>query len=126
LNKNRLRVLIVEDDPLTMATLKAMMEEMGAEDIYEASDGIAADIFIKEAALMIDFIICDWNMPNKTGFEFLKGLRKIYTDLPFLMVTARADENSVADARKAGVNGYICKPFRYEQLEHKVKSILKP
>lgn len=126
MKKDQLRVLIVEDDPFTRATIKAMLTEMKVAQIYEVQDGTEAEVFIKEAALMIDFIICDWNMPSKNGFEFLTTLRQSYSDLPFLMITARADENSVTAARKAGVNAYIRKPFPYAVLEQKIESLFCP
>ena len=102
-----------------------MLREMGITQVFEGSDGKTAQDFIGADAMDIDLIISDWNMPHKTGFEFLREIRTTHPNLPFIMITARADVNSVKDALAAGVTYYIRKPFSLGELEEKVKNILK-
>lgn len=118
-----LRVLVVEDDASTRATLRAMLNEMGITQITEALDGHKALDTISEDSAPLDFIICDWNMPNKSGFEFLREIRTTHPHLPFLMITARADVSSVTDAKNAGVTGYLRKPFSLNELTGKIRDI---
>lgn len=124
MQKNALRILLVEDDVSTRTTIRCMLSEMGITQIYEAEDGKTASDFMdmdssKEKQL-IDLVISDWNMPKKTGYEFLVDLRKAQPDLPFLMVTARGDHSSMMDAIGAGVTSYIRKPFSLRELSEKI------
>jgi two-component system, chemotaxis family, chemotaxis protein CheY len=118
------RALLVEDDLMTRSTVKVMLADMGITNIIEAGDGNRALQAIENNLYPIDIIVCDWNMPNKSGFEFLREIRQTHPTVPFLMITARADLSSVADARAAGVSGYIRKPFSYDQLNSKIVELL--
>ena len=118
-------VLLVEDDNNTRATVRAMLWEMGISQVFEARDGREAMTHLDAVDHVdIGLVICDWNMPYNTGLEVLMEVRGRYPDLSFLMITGRADTNSVIDARNAGVNGYIRKPFSMKELEQKILSIL--
>lgn len=125
MDMNAMKILVVEDDKNSRATIRAMLLEMGVTQVFESKDGSDADIFMDIDAVDIDIVISDWNMPNKTGIEFLKKLRQMRPTLPFIMVTGRADSNSVQDAVQAGVTGYIRKPFSMQELETKIKTISK-
>lgn len=63
-------------------------------------------------------------MPKMTGVEFLRQLRTVDGDLPFLMVTGRADMESVVEAKSSGVTGYIRKPYSPVQLEAKLRILM--
>ena len=64
-------------------------------------------------------------MPHKNGANFLQDLRSKHPTLPFIMITGRADVNSVTDAVNYGVTAYIRKPFTLNELESKIKFALK-
>lgn len=119
---DNIKVLLVDDDRSVLFTVKAMLMDMGIRHIFEAQDGKVALDFIDASVkgVSLDLILCDWNMPKKTGFEFLREVRQSYPRLPFLMITARADESSVQDAVHAGVSGYLRKPFSMYELKKKV------
>jgi len=124
MNKNDLRILLVEDDRNTLSTIRMMLIEMGITQVFEATDGQKAQDFVDAEAAPIDLVISDWNMPQKSGYEFLVDLRAEQPDLPFIMVTGRGDANSVLDAVDAGVTGYIKKPFSLNELESKINTVL--
>lgn len=125
MRKEDLKILLVEDDANTRSTIRAMMAEMGVSQVFEGTDGKTAQEFVDSDAIDIDLVISDWNMPNKTGFEFLREIRTTHPRVPFIMVTARADENSVKDAMSAGVTAYIRKPFSLKELEEKIDAVVK-
>lgn len=116
-----LKVLIVEDQREARQMMRQMVMELGITQVYEASNGREALMFMDEAFDLVDFIICDWNMPEMNGIDLLKQLRSVYSDLPFLMVTGRGDKASVIEAKGGGVSAYICKPFSPDQLEVKMR-----
>ena len=118
------KILVAEDDSNTRATIRMMLMEMGITQVFEAGDGKMAQDFVDSDTMDINLVICDWNMPHKTGFEFLREIRTSHPTLPFLMITARADQNSVIEAKEAGVTAYLRKPFTLAELESRVKSAL--
>ena len=124
-NIDDLKVLIVEDQNEARAMLRNMLMEMGITQIFDAPDGREALTFLDSAFDFVDLVICDWNMPNMSGAELLRQLRTVDPDMPFLMVTGRADMDSVMEAKSSGVTGYISKPFSSANLEAKMRIILQ-
>lgn len=119
------QVLLVEDDPAVSATIEAMLNEMEIYAVVHMPDGAEALKYIDECFGAVSLIICDWNMPRKNGLEFLREVRQTLPDLPFLMVTARADKDSVLAAQAARVTNYITKPFTFETLKAKIEPLLE-
>lgn len=72
----------------------------------------------------VDFIICDWNLPDGSGFDFLTSIRKsaIYETTPFIIWTAKNEVSNVLNAIAAGANEYISKPWTSKELEMKIKA----
>ena len=92
------------------------LREYGIIDVYEAADGEKAVEVI--AASRFDLIICDWDMPKMNGLEFLQHVRADDTtrQLPFIMLTANANREHVAQAIDAGVSDYLAKPVDMDKL----------
>ena len=120
---DKLKVLVVDDQPDARALVRGMLGELGVTQIFEAADGKEAMSFTDAAMDMIDVIICDWNMPKMTGIELLRQMRSVSYDVPFLMVTGRSDLDSVSSAKSSGVTAYIRKPFSPAHLEIKLRVI---
>jgi len=118
-------ILLVEDDLNVRMTVRSMLTEMGVKNIFEQKDGQDALAFVENMQVRLDLIICDWNMPNKTGLEFLREIKQSHPEILFLMITARNDEDSVLMAKEANVSAYIRKPFSFEELKTKVQTLLK-
>ena len=107
------RILVV-DDMLTMRKLVGkVLKEIGFTDITEAADGALAWTAISTAAAPFDLVVSDWNMPNCSGLDLLKRVRADakFAKLPFILVTAEAEQHQIVDAIKAGVSSYVVKPF---------------
>lgn len=122
-NLDDISVLVVEDIPQAMQLLKMMLADLGVNQIYTAKDGREAQEFLDAADNYIDMIICDWRMPRMTGIALLQQVRMVLPHMPFMMVTANADADSVRTAREFGVNAYIVKPFTAEQFERKFTAL---
>ncbi len=121
----KLKVLVVEDQKDARVMIRSMLGELGITQAFEAKDGREALRFMDSAFDFVNLVICDWNMPNMSGMDFLRQLRSVNMDVPFLMVTGRTDVDSVMEAKIAGVTGYIRKPFSAAQLEVKLRIILQ-
>lgn len=118
-----MKVLIVDDFATMRRIVKNILTQLGYKNIIEADDGTTAlDILKKEK---IDMIISDWNMPKMTGLDLLKSVRadSALADLPFIMVTAEAQQDNIILAVKAKVSQYIVKPFTADTLSEKIDKV---
>jgi len=122
MDKN-MRFLVVDDFATMRKVVRNLLKQLGYENIVEAEDGTMALKSLRSQHF--DFIICDWNMPNMSGYELLKAVKgdSALKDIPFLMVTAEALQENVVEAVKAGVDGYIVKPFTAKVLSEKIEKI---
>ncbi|MDE7469684.1 MAG: chemotaxis response regulator CheY [Desulfovibrionaceae bacterium] len=118
-------ILLVDDFATMRRIIKNILRQLQFTNILEADDGATAwDLMQRQK---VDFIISDWNMPQMTGLELLRKVRgdERFKSLPFLMVTAEAQQENILEAAQAGVSNYIIKPFTPEVLEQKIKKILQ-
>jgi two-component system, chemotaxis family, chemotaxis protein CheY len=121
------KVLVV-DDMMTMRKIVSKnLKEMGFTDITEAADGTLAWEKIQASEAPMGLIISDWNMPNCSGLDLLKRVRadQRFKKIPFILVTAEAEQHQVAEAVKAGVDQYVVKPFNHESLKAKMEMVYK-
>lgn len=119
----RLRVLLVEDDIFTQRLAVSILKQLGIEHITPLKDGQAAIELLSESEIHFDLIISDWNMPHVTGLDLLKHVRSTWENMPFLMLTANANEAFVRTARDNRVDAYVIKPFSPNQLKQKIMAI---
>ncbi|MEF2232288.1 MAG: chemotaxis response regulator CheY [Pseudodesulfovibrio sp.] len=118
-----MRVLVVDDFSTMRKIIKNILRQLGFTNIVEADDGSTAWETLNKDN--IDFIVSDWNMPNMSGIELLRKVRasEEYSDIPFLMVTAEAQQENIIEAVQAKVSNYIVKPFTPETLGQKIDKI---
>lgn len=124
------KILVVDDMGTMRKIIKNMLTKMGCNNIHEADDGAPAWQMIQDAHEQnqpFQFIVSDWNMPKMTGLDLLKNLREDerFKTLPFLMITAEAEQSNVVVAVKAGVSNFIVKPFSIITLKEKIDKIFK-
>ena len=122
MDKN-IRVLIVDDFSTMRRIVKNLLHDLGYSNTTEADDGKSAWALLQAAPF--DLVVTDWNMPGMTGLELLKNIRgdARLAALKVLMVTAEAQRDQIIEAAKAGVNGYIIKPFTAVTLREKLDKI---
>lgn len=120
-NPETLCVLVADDQPTFRSMLKKMLKDMKIDQVFEAGSGREALRLIDSAPDIVDMILCDWNMPGMSGVELLRQVRSVGLNVPFLLITGRADRESVIAARDAGVTAFIAKPFSSTQLEAKMR-----
>ena len=118
-------VLVVDDMPSLRKIIIRALKGDGFSHFVEANDGNEAYAALPTATPEVGFIISDWNMPNCTGLDFLKLVRNDprFAKISFLMVTSEAEKAQILEAIKAGVSGYILKPFNAENLCQRIKSL---
>lgn len=124
------KFLIVDDFSNMRKIIKKVISDMGYENTVEAADGQNAyELLVMHAKTgePFEFIIADWNMPNMSGLDLLKKCRneERFKKLPFMMVTAEADEKNILEALRIGVTEYVVKPFSPVKLKEKIESSYK-
>jgi two-component system, chemotaxis family, chemotaxis protein CheY len=113
------RILIV-DDMMTMRKLMAKsLKDLGYSQFVEAPDGQKAWEILNDVTQTVQLVVSDWNMPNCSGLDLLKRVRKDsrLAKLPFILVTAESEQSQVIEAVKAGVSGYVVKPFTTDAIK---------
>jgi len=118
-----MNVLVVDDFATMRKIIKNLLHELGFTNITEADDGTTALPMLKKYEF--DFLVTDWIMPRMQGIDLVKEIRKDpnLSSLPVLMVTAEAKREHIVEAAKAGVNGYVVKPFTTQLLKKKIDMI---
>ena len=129
LNLKNPRILLVDDFEIVRLMLKNALSDLGYTDVEEAEDGRVAMTKLTEAQAAgkpYAMVFCDWNMPEMTGIEVLEACRGTpeFAQLPIVMVTAEAEQESVVRAIRAGATDYVVKPIAPDVLERKVTKIL--
>jgi two-component system chemotaxis response regulator CheY len=118
-----MKILVVDDFSTMRRIVKNILRQLNFVNILEADDGTTAlEVLQKDK---VDLVVSDWNMPKMTGLELLKAIRidDALKHIPFLMVTAEAQQENIIEAVKSGVNNYIVKPFTAETLSQKINQI---
>ena len=103
------RILIVDDSNFMRQSLKAIMEHLGYTVVGTAENGI--DAVAKYRDLKPDIVTLDIIMPQMGGLQGLKLLKSVDPDAVVVMVSSRADKESVVECAKAGAKHYLLKPF---------------
>lgn len=123
--QNKISILIAEDDQHIALALHAIVKKaFDCDLIVVENDGLQAWYVLQKKNF--DLILSDWNMPGLTGQELLEKVRASdqHKKIPFLMLTARADKQSVLSAIQTGANDYISKPYQKDQLIEKLSKLL--
>lgn len=117
-----LKVLVVDDESRMRKLVKDFLSVKGFQ-VIEAADGEeAVDIFFNQKD--ISLILLDVMMPRMDGREVLKTIRQ-YSQVPIIMLTARAEERDELQGFELGVDEYISKPFSPKILTARVEAILR-
>ena len=121
---NTLKFLVVDDFSSMRRMLRNLLKELGYRDSDEAEDGVVA--LEKLHGAHYDVVLTDWSMPNLSGIELLREIRRdpLLAHLPVLMVTGEALPENRAEATAAGASGYVLKPFTLDTLGAALASVL--
>jgi DNA-binding response OmpR family regulator len=115
------KILIVDDEPTLVATLKYSLERENYQ-VMTASDGEAALSLARAGAP--DLIVLDLMLPGLGGLEVARILRK-ETRVPILMLTAKGTETDKVLGLEIGADDYVTKPFGMQELLARVRALLR-
>ncbi|TML16430.1 MAG: response regulator transcription factor [Actinobacteria bacterium] len=115
------RILTVEDDERIRTAVNLALEDEGWV-VDEASSGEEAlQSFSRHAS---DVVLIDIMLPGIDGFEVCRSIRRS-SDVPIIMVTARADTHDVVAGLEAGADDYLTKPFAPKELSARIRALLR-
>ena len=115
------RILAIEDDERIRSAMRLALEDEGYE-VHEAASG--------EQALQLmpvadpDVVLIDVMLPGIDGFEVCRSIRRS-SDVPIVMVTAKADTHDVVAGLEAGADDYVTKPFVAKELAARIRALLR-
>jgi DNA-binding response OmpR family regulator len=115
------RILSVEDDERIRTAVKLALEDEGwiVEEAETGEDALTA--FHRQPA---DVVLIDIMLPGMDGFEVCRSIRRL-SDVPIVMVTARADTHDVVAGLEAGADDYLTKPFAPKELSARIRALLR-
>jgi two-component system chemotaxis response regulator CheY len=122
-----MKFLMIDDSATVRKIVVRTLEQAGYQgsEFLEAADGEEGLEQLAKAG-EVDLIVCDVNMPNMNGLDFLRALRADPSSehVPVLMVTTESSRRAIAEAMDIGANGYVVKPFTPEMLELAIRRLL--
>ncbi len=122
MNSNRAKLLIVDDDHVTLDLLSEVLTREGYE-IQTALSGEEA--ILKANETFFDIVITDIRMGNKDGMEVLRAFKKVSPETTVIMITAFGSIDTAIEAIREGAFDYISKPFKLEEITLTIKKALE-
>ena len=115
------RILYVEDDERIRGSVKLALEDEGWH-VDEAGTGEEAILEFDSSPS--DVVLIDIMLPGIDGFEVCRSIRR-RSDVPIIMVTARADTHDVVAGLEAGADDYLTKPLQPKELSARIRALLR-
>jgi len=117
-----MKLLLIEDEPKTVQSLKQGLEEDGYE-VDIAYDGLIGRQLAKNNSYQL--IISDIIIPGINGIELCREIRSSGDDTPILMLTALGTTDDKVTGLDAGADDYLVKPFEFKELLARVRALTK-
>jgi two-component system chemotaxis response regulator CheY len=117
-----MRALVVDDSKAMRTVIGRMLRACGYDEIVEATNGVDAFREIRDNGSP-DVVLVDWNMPEMSGIEFIRRVRKsgMLEEASVVMVTSETAIEKVAEALESGADEYLMKPFTEDALLEKIE-----
>ena len=113
------RVLVVDDDPLVVASTAAMLEDLGHIVVEALSGARALDLLARETN--VDVVLTDHAMPGMTGAELARQIRQVWPDLPIILASGYAELPNAEDPRLPRLS----KPFLQDELATQIAKAVR-
>jgi len=114
-------ILIVDDEPAIARQCRDYLEKGGFRALTIGDGELALPLFRQEKP---DLVVLDLNLPGRDGLDVCRALRR-ESDVPIIMLTARADEADRLIGLELGADDYIVKPFSPRELVARVRAVLR-
>jgi DNA-binding response OmpR family regulator len=115
------KILVVDDETQIVKVLKAYLEQVGYQVVTAVDGKSALAVFQREKP---DFMVLDLNLPGLDGLEVCRTVRR-QSNIPILMLTARAEEADKLIGLELGADDYVVKPFSPREVVARVRTIFR-
>src|SRR5438876_7699540 len=116
------KILVIEDNPVIMKLLESLLLAENY-DVIKSTDGRQGITLSAEGSP--DLVLLDLNLPDLSGFEVCRQLRKNKYENPIVMLTAHTEQVNKVMGLEFGADDYITKPFDNHELIARIRSILR-
>jgi len=120
------KTIMVVDDSASLRQVVGISLRGAGYDVIEGRDGM--DALSKCSGQKINLVVCDVNMPNMDGFEFVRQFKALapYRFTPVIMLTTETEEAKKREGQAAGAKAWVSKPFKPEVLLGAVQKLVLP
>ena len=122
------KVMVIDNEAFARKFVTRLLEAIGIGQVVTAESGADALAQLAEPDTDIDLVICDIEMPEMTGYEFVRQVRygtvPRFKDVPILILTGQATEKNVQRARAHKINGFVTKPPTVDMLRLEIHAAL--
>jgi DNA-binding NtrC family response regulator len=115
-DRSRLRVLVVEDEPLIRWAIGETLAHMG-HTVVQVADAHAAIRALLDPPGPFDVVLLDYRLPDSTDLGLLQSVRRLAPESAVIMMTAHGAAGMIADALRLGAYSVVDKPFDMQDLE---------
>jgi DNA-binding response OmpR family regulator len=115
-------ILIIDDDAQIRQTMARVLRQAGWEVSTAGSGQEALQLL---SANLTDLVYLDLRMPEMSGLETLKEIRRLYPDLPVILLTAYGTLHSSVEALRLGVTDYLLKPINADKLVERTQQVMR-
>jgi len=118
------KILVIEDEPSQVEILKFNLKPEGYDVRVQMDGECGVQAAIEDPP---DLILLDWMLPNLTGIEICRCLRRneLTREIPIIMLTARSEERDKVRGLDIGADDYITKPYSIKELMARIRSALR-
>lgn len=115
------KILIIEDDMTINGLLRSIIEKSGyaADCAYNGTDGLAMGLHGDYSLILLDLML-----PEKTGEDIVKELRKVNTT-PIIVLSAKSETHNRVELLRLGADDYITKPFDIDEVLLRIQAVLR-
>ncbi len=117
---NELSILLIDDEESILISLKSFLSRRG-HNIFTANNGAKGIEIVNEN--VIDLVLTDYRMPEKSGLEVLEETKKINPNIDVVIITAFGNIDEAVGIMKSGAYDYLTKPIDLDELENLIKRI---
>ena len=117
-----MRILVIEDEERVAALIKKGLEDLGFAVTIAAEGAVGRHL---ATGGLFDLVITDVMLPDISGVEVCKTIRKQLPNIPIIMLTALGTTDDKVEGFDAGANDYLVKPFDFRELYVRIRELLK-
>ena len=117
-------ILLVDDYEFIRTILERMLQQLGYQNLRMAADGVDALHLLRTRP--VDLVITDYHMPEMDGIGLFQSMQQdpVLAKIPVLLISGVPTEKFATQALAMGIQSTLTKPFRAEQLDQEIQSLL--